>query len=69
VKAKPSILNSDPYGVGWYIKIKPDNWEADKADLVTGDAAVQKYTAFLTVQGIDCSARAGGLQPGASGQA
>mgnify|MGYP001574462887 FL=1 len=62
VKAKPSILNADPYGAGWYIKVKPENWEADKADLVTGAAAIEKYTAFLVEQKIDCAGRAGELQ-------
>ena len=62
VKAKPSILNADPYGAGWYVKVKPDNWEADKADLVTGAQAIEKYTAFLVEQKIDCAGRGGELQ-------
>lgn len=62
VKAKPSILNTDPYGAGWYIRVKPDNWEADKADLVTGATAIEKYTAFLVEQKIDCAGRPGELQ-------
>src|SRR5512145_1851288 len=36
LKSRPGLLNSDPYGEGWFSKIKPDNWEADSADLVTG---------------------------------
>ena len=62
VKSKPSILNADPYGVGWYVKVQPENWEADKADLVTGTAAIEKYTAFLVEQKIDCAGRGGELQ-------
>jgi glycine cleavage system H protein len=55
LKSKPGILNSDPYGVGWFIKIKPDNWEADSADLLTGAAGVDAYQKFLDAQGINCA--------------
>ena len=56
VAANPKILNSDPYGEGWFVKVQPLNWEADKADLVTGAQAVADYTEFLGEQGIDCGA-------------
>jgi len=59
VNATPSqlsgLLNSDPYGAGWFIKIKPDNWDADSADLVTGEAGIAAYQKFLNEQGIDCA--------------
>jgi glycine cleavage system H protein len=54
LKAKPSLLNSDPYGAGWFMKIKPDNWEADSADLVTGAAGLEAYQKFLDAQNIKC---------------
>ena len=69
LKSKPGLLNSDPYGAGWYVRVQPDNWDADKADLATGAAGIEKYQTFLTEQGIDCTGRAGALQPGAGGQA
>lgn len=68
LKAKPGLLNTDPYGAGWFVKIKPESWDADKADLVTGTLGLEKYQAFLTAQGIDCAGRAGELQPGAAGK-
>ena len=52
----PKILNEDPYGAGWFVRIQPDDWEADKADLVTGAQAVADYEAFLKEEGIDCGA-------------
>lgn len=52
----PKILNEDPYGAGWFVKIQPDDWEADKADLVTGAQAVADYDTFLKQEGIDCGA-------------
>ncbi|MBM2848998.1 MAG: GcvH, partial [Anaerolineales bacterium] len=55
LKSKPSLLNSDPYGEGWFLKIKPDNWEADSTDLVTGGAGIAAYQKFLNEQGIDCA--------------
>ena len=66
VRAKPTMLNADPYGTAWFIKVKPENWDADKADLVTGAAAIEKYTAFLIEQKIDCAGRPGDLQAAAA---
>ena len=54
LKSKPGLLNSDPYGEGWFTKIKPDNWEADSTDLVTGEGGLAAYQKFLNEQGIDC---------------
>lgn len=34
----PEIVNQSPYGVGWLVKIRPtDNWEAELANLRSGD--------------------------------
>jgi glycine cleavage system H protein len=54
LKSKPGLLNTDPYGEGWFIKIKPDNWDADSTDLVTGEAGIAAYQKFLDEQGIRC---------------
>src|SRR5512144_2492805 len=50
LKTKPGLLNTDPYGEGWFSKINPDNWDADSADLVTGATGLQAYDAFLKAQ-------------------
>lgn len=52
----PKILNEDPYGEGWFVRVQPDDWETVKADLVTGAQAVAEYEAFLKEEGIDCGA-------------
>ena len=65
LSSDPKVLNRDPYGDGWFIRVQTDNWDADKVDLLTGAEAVSAYDAFLKEQGIDCSGRAGGAQPGA----
>lgn len=50
----PSVINDDPYGKGWVARIKPANWEADKAALVTGAEGVAAYQKFLDQEGIKC---------------
>lgn len=56
----PKLLNEDPYGQGWFIRVRPADWETAKADLVTGPHAVAEYEVFLKEEGIDCAKRAGG---------
>ncbi len=50
----PGIVNSDPYGEGWYMKLQPEDLDADMADLVTGEEGIAAYTAFLEAEGIEC---------------
>ncbi len=52
--ASPTTLNHDPYGDGWIARLQPDDWEADSADLVTGEAGVEAYRRFLEAEGIAC---------------
>ena len=54
VKADPGLINTDPYGEGWIVRLKPTAWEAEKGELVTGAAGVEKYREFLAAQGINC---------------
>ncbi len=54
VVATPSLMNSDPYGKGWLMLIRPSSWESDAADLATGPAGIAKYREFLEAQGISC---------------
>ena len=50
----PSIINADPYGEGWYVKVQPADWDTESADLVTGPDGVAAYQAFLDEEGISC---------------
>lgn len=52
MKAKPSLINSDPYGEGWFVRIKPADWAGESAPLVTGGAAVAAYQKFMEEQNI-----------------
>lgn len=48
---KPAAINADPYGAGWMVKLKPANWDAESAALVTGAAAVAAFDAKMTAEG------------------
>jgi glycine cleavage system H protein len=50
----PGLINSDPYGAGWVVRLRPSDWEADAADLVTGPEGVEAYRRFLDAAGISC---------------
>ncbi|MGE5667800.1 MAG: glycine cleavage system protein H, partial [Betaproteobacteria bacterium] len=44
---KPSLANEDPYGTGWLIIIKPEDWAAAKATLTPGTAVAGPYEAKM----------------------
>jgi len=54
VKAKPALINEDPYGAGWFVKVKPTDWAGESDTLVTGEMGVAAYQKFLEEQGIQC---------------
>jgi glycine cleavage system H protein len=54
MKAKPSLINSDPYGEGWFVRVRPADWAGESQSLVTGDSGVAVYQKFLEEQGIQC---------------
>jgi glycine cleavage system H protein len=51
VAGKPGLINKDPYGEGWVIKLKPTNWDADAATLKTGADAVKAFEAKMQADG------------------
>src|SRR5512135_2840738 len=48
---KPSLANEDPYGTGWLIIIKPEDWAAAKATLTPGTAVAGPYEAKMAADG------------------
>ena len=54
VKNNPGLINDDPYGEGWIVKLQPTNVEEDKAELVTGQAAVEAFQRLMEEKGISC---------------
>lgn len=53
VKSKPSLINTDPYGEGWFVKVKPTDWTGESASLVTGETAVTAYQKFMEEQNLN----------------
>jgi len=49
--ARPALANEDPYGAGWLIVLKPQDWAAVKATLSTGAAMAAKYEAKMAADG------------------
>jgi glycine cleavage system H protein len=45
--ASPKIANSDPYGEGWMLKVKPVDWAAAKTALIAGAAVAGPYEAKM----------------------
>jgi glycine cleavage system H protein len=51
VVATPSLVNDDPYGNGWLIVLKPDEWDSAKAALVPGAQVAGPYEAKMSADG------------------
>lgn len=50
----PTLVNSDPYGAGWIVRIRPSAWDAQKSELASGPEGIAAYEAFLAAEGISC---------------
>ena len=51
LSSAPGSINSDPYGSGWMVKMKPANWDGDSAALVTGGAVAAAFEAKMNAEG------------------
>ena len=49
----PTLVNRDPYGDGWLVKLTPENWDGDIADLVTGQDALDTFEKKMEADGFD----------------
>jgi glycine cleavage system H protein len=49
--ATPSLANQDPYGAGWLLVLKPEDWPAVKATLVPGSQVAAPYEAKMAADG------------------
>ena len=47
----PSTANSDPYGEGWLIVLKPEAWDSVKPSLVPGAQVAGPYEAKMAADG------------------
>lgn len=48
------ITNKDPYGIGWFVKVRPTNLEAESSHLVSGEAAAERYKERIKELKINC---------------
>ena len=48
---KPDIVNEDPYGAGWFVIIRPDDWEGMKGDLISCSEVARPYEAKMDADG------------------
>lgn len=51
VAGSPKSINADPYGTGWLVRIKPANWDAEAAALVTGAGVAPAFEQKMTTDG------------------
>lgn len=51
VEANPALINRDPYGTGWIVRMKPADWQAESALLVTGPAITQAFETRMEAEG------------------
>ena len=47
VQSKPEILNEDPYGKGWLLILKPSNLQAELANLMDFNQAVEWHKTLI----------------------
>ncbi len=48
-RIEPGLINADPYGRGWLVRIRPTAWDADTRLLVTGEAIPASVDAYMTL--------------------
>ncbi len=51
--AKPDTANDDPYGDGWLIVLKPEDWDSVKPTLTPGADVAPAYEAKMAADGFD----------------
>lgn len=51
VAGKPGLINKDPYGQGWVIKMKPSSWDSESASLKTGADALKAFEGKMQAEG------------------
>jgi glycine cleavage system H protein len=48
---EPALANEDPYGAGWLVILKPEDWESVKGSLVPGSEVSAPYEAKMDSEG------------------
>lgn len=48
---EPALANEDPYGAGWLVILKPEEWDSVKGSLVLGSDVTAPYEAKMDSEG------------------
>jgi glycine cleavage system H protein len=48
---RPALANEDPYGAGWMVIVKPDDWVSVKSALIIGSEVGPRYEAKMNADG------------------
>ena len=48
---RPALANEDPYGAGWMVILKPDDWASVKPGLIIGSEIGPRYEAKMDADG------------------
>lgn len=51
VAARPATINTDPYGKGWVVKMKPADWDGEAAGLISGAEVRAAFEAKMKADG------------------
>lgn len=49
-----AIVNRDPYGAGWLVRLRPTSLETELPELSSGEPAFERYKLLIEEQGIHC---------------
>lgn len=49
--ARAAIINADPYGKGWIVKMKPADWAGEAAGLISGKEVRGEFEAKMKTDG------------------
>ncbi|MCY0899109.1 MAG: glycine cleavage system protein GcvH [Firmicutes bacterium] len=55
LKSAPHLVNEDPYGQGWLIRVRPTDWADGSKSLVFGPDGVEAYRRRLDEEHIQCT--------------
>jgi glycine cleavage system H protein len=50
---RPALINKDPYGAGWLVVMRPDDWAAAKSRLIAGAEVAEPYRAKMQAEGFE----------------
>jgi glycine cleavage system H protein len=48
------VANKDPYGRGWFVRLRPTQFEVERGFLLEGPAAVEAYRQKIDELGVHC---------------